>query len=75
MHLKNFRSCADVLEDDDPLSEGLLNFYSYYYLDVYDSKWHKHHSKKNDDGSSYTVKIPLLHPVKEQLLKSYWKIW
>ena len=70
--LKNLMSCADVLEDDDPLkafSEGLLNFYNHYCLDAHDSKWCKYHSKENDDGSPYTVKIPLLCPVQGAAFK------
>ena len=70
--LKILMSCADVLEDDDPLkafSEGLLHFHSHICLDAHDSKWCKYHPKENDDGSPYTVKIPLLCLVQRAAFK------
>ena len=69
--LKNLMSYIDVLEDINPLKacEVTLNFYSHYYLDAHDFKWCKYHSKENDDGSPYTVKIPLLCPVQGAAFK------
>ena len=70
--LKNLMSSPDVLESDDPLkafTEGLLNFHNHYCKDVHDSEWCKYHSKENDDGSPYSVKIPLTCPVQGEAFK------
>ena len=72
--LKNLMSCAEVLEHDEPLEAGLLNFYNHYCKNLHDSVWCQFHSKTNDDGSRNTTKSPLLCPVQseafEELLKA-----
>ena len=70
--LKNLMSCPDVLENDDSLkafSEGLLNFHNHYCRDAHDSQWCKYHPKENEDGSPYSVKIPLTCPVQGEAFK------
>ena len=71
-------SCPDVLENDDPLkdfSEGLLNFHNHFCRDAHDSQWCKYHPKENENGSPYSVKIPLTCPVQGKVFKNYWKAW
>ena len=67
-------SCPDVLENDNSLksfSEGLLNFHNHYCRDAHDSQWCKYHPKENEDGSPYSVKIPLTCLVQGEAFKNY----